>query len=80
MADSDDSRVDPQQEQPESINSPWPSLQTAEAAYHRLTAKQVFGRGDDVASRAMQLEALARLEALCVRLDRIRGQQSPWPY
>ena len=55
-------------------------LQTAEAAYHRLTAEQAFGRGDDEASRARRLEALTRLEALRVRLDEIRGQQPPWPY
>lgn len=55
-------------------------LQTAEAAYHRLTAEQAFGRGDDGVSRARKLEALARLDVLRVRLDEIRGQQPPWPY
>ena len=55
-------------------------LQTAEAAYHRLTAEQAFGRGDDASSRAMRLAALTRLEALRIRLDEIRGHQPPWPY
>ncbi len=55
-------------------------LQTAEAAYHRLTAEQAFGRGDDEVSRARRLEALTRLETLRVRLDEIRGHQPPWPY
>jgi len=55
-------------------------LQTAEAAYYRLTAEQAFGRGDDDVSRARRLEMLTRLETLRVRLDEIRGQQPPWPY
>jgi hypothetical protein len=55
-------------------------LQVAEATYHRLTAGQAFGRGDDEASRAKRLEVLTRLDALRVRLDEIRGQQPPWPY
>ena len=43
------------------------ALQEAEAAYHRLTAEQAFGRGDDEASRAKRLEALARLDQLRLR-------------
>ena len=95
MAGSDDDRVYPEREVPESDTSSrrarwtgWQQahqqalaeLQLAEAAYHRLTAEQAFGRGDDEASRARRLEALTRLEALRVRLDEIRGQQPPWPY
>jgi len=56
------------------------ALQDAEAAYHRLSTEQAFGRGDDEASRTRRLAALTRLEALRVRLDQIRGHQPPWPY
>jgi hypothetical protein len=56
------------------------ALQGAEAAYHRLTAEQAFGRGDDEPARARRMEALTRLEELRVRLDEIREQQPPWPY
>lgn len=55
-------------------------LQGAEAAYHRLTAEQAFGRGEDETARARRLEALARLEELRIRLDEIREQRPPWPY
>jgi hypothetical protein len=55
-------------------------LQEAEAAYHRLTARQAFGRGDDDAARAQRLQALTRLEELRIRLDEIREQRPPWPY
>jgi len=56
------------------------ALQTAEAAYHRLTAEQAFGRGEDDASRIRRLEVLTRLEELRIRLDEIREQRPPWPY
>lgn len=55
-------------------------LQTAEAAYYRLTAEQAFGRGDDEESRARRREALTRLDSFRMRLDEIRGHQPPWPY
>lgn len=53
-------------------------LQAAEAAYHRLTAEQAFGRDDDV-SRSRRVDALARLDDLRRRLDEIREQRPPWP-
>jgi hypothetical protein len=56
------------------------ALQTAEAAYHRLTAEQAFGRGEDEASRTRRREVLARLDELRLRLDQIREQRPPWPY
>jgi hypothetical protein len=56
------------------------ALQSAEAAYHRLTAEQAFGRGDDDESRSRRKDLLARLDELRVRLDEIREQQPPWPY
>ncbi|MEO8681471.1 MAG: hypothetical protein ABI665_20655 [Vicinamibacterales bacterium] len=56
------------------------ALQGAEAAYHRLTAEQAFGRGDDEPARARRMEALTRLDGLRVRLDEIREQRPPWPY
>jgi len=56
------------------------ALQRAEAAYHRLTAEQAFGRGDDEPARAHRREALTRVDELRIRLDQIRGQQPPWPY
>ena len=56
------------------------ALQSAEAAYHRLTAEQAFGRGDDEPSRARRLEALTRLQELSTRLNEIREQRPPWPY
>ena len=56
------------------------ALQSAEAAYHRLTAEQAFGRGGDEDSRTRRREALARIDELRVRLDQIREQQPPWPY
>jgi hypothetical protein len=94
MAGSDDQRVDPAKDEPEGESSRrarwtgWQqahqqaleALQSAEAAYHRLTAEQAFSRGDDEASRARRREALTRLEVLRVRLDEIRGHQPPWPY
>jgi hypothetical protein len=55
------------------------ALQTAEAAYHRLTAELAFGRGDDEAGRLRRAEALARLEELRTRLDQIREQRPPLP-
>jgi len=55
------------------------ALQEAEAAYHRLTARQAFGRGADEESRRQRREALARLEELRVRLDEIREQRPPFP-
>jgi hypothetical protein len=56
------------------------ALQSAEAAYHRLTAEHAFGRGAGDASRLLRLEALTRLEERRVLLDQIRGHQPPWPY
>lgn len=56
------------------------ALQEVEAAYHRLTAEQAFGRGDDAAARAKRSEVLTRLEEMRVRLDEIREQRPPWPY
>ena len=56
------------------------ALQGAEAAYHRLTAEQAFGRGDDEPARARRMEALTRLDVLRVRLDEIRERRPPWPY
>ena len=56
------------------------ALQEAEAAYHRLTAEQAFGRGEDAAARAKRSEVLAHLEETRVRLDEIREQRPPWPY
>jgi hypothetical protein len=56
------------------------ALQGAEAAYHRLTVEQAFGRGDDEPSRARRLVALTRLQELSARLDEIREQRPPWPY
>jgi hypothetical protein len=55
------------------------ALQEAEAAYHRLTAQQAFGRGDDEASRRQRREALATLEELRIRLDEIREHRPPFP-
>ena len=94
MAGSDEDRAHPERDEPDGASSRrarwsgWQQahqqalseLQTAEAAYYRLTAEQAFGRGDDDASRARRLEMLTRLETLRVRLDEIRGQQPPWPY
>jgi hypothetical protein len=54
------------------------ALQTAEAAYHRLTAEQAFAALDELA-RARRRDALARLDELRTRLDEIREQQPPWP-
>jgi hypothetical protein len=56
------------------------ALQTAEGAYHRLSAEQAFGRGDDEESRTRRLEALTRLDELRIRLDEIREQRPPWPF
>jgi hypothetical protein len=94
MAGSDDEKVYPERDTPDGVSSrraQWvgwqqahqqalTELQTAEAAYYRLTAEQAFGRGDDDVSRARRLEALTRLETLRMRLDEIRGHQPPWPY
>lgn len=56
------------------------ALQQAEAAYHRLTAEQAFGRGADEAARQKRVDVLTRLEELRIRLDEIREQRPPWPY
>ncbi len=56
------------------------ALQEVEATYHRLTAEQAFGRGEDEPSRARRIDLLTRLDELRVRLDEIREQQPPWPY
>lgn len=56
------------------------ALQASEAAYHRLTAEQAFGRGDGDESRMRRKDLLARLDELRTRLDEIREQQPPWPY
>jgi hypothetical protein len=56
------------------------ALQEAEAAYHRLTAEQAFGRGDDAAARVKRTEVLTRLDEMRVRLDEIREQRPPGPY
>jgi hypothetical protein len=56
------------------------ALQEVEATYHRLTAQQAFGRGDDETARSKRAEVLTRLEEMRVRLDEIREQQPKWPY
>jgi hypothetical protein len=53
------------------------ALQTAQAAYHRLTAEQAF-TVDDESARARRRAALARLDELRARLDEIREQQPSW--
>jgi hypothetical protein len=55
------------------------ALQEVEAAYHRLTAEQAFGRGDDAAARTKRAEVLTRLEEMRIRLDEIRERQPKWP-
>jgi len=90
MAGSEDDRVHRERDTPDGASSRrarWTGwqhahqqalseLQTAEAAYYRLTAEQAFGRGDDDASPARLIEARTRLENLRLPLDEDTGHHT----